>query len=105
LPLYLLEVFLVLVFETHFEQIIVFNFALKVCFALLVAFWLKNFLFKNKKHFYKLFILFCLLNPFLASYALYLILKLGFINIILSKLLSDILVSLVTFFGLKALPD
>ena len=79
------------------------NFIIRFVMVLLTAGLLRIFVFKNKKNFFKLFLFLSLINPFLSSILLFLIYGYGIfgVNIIIAKIICDVLVSLILFTTLK----
>ena len=77
------------------------NFIIRFFMVILTAGILRIFVFINKKNFFKLFLFLSLINPFLSSILLFLIYGIFGVNIIVSKIIGDILVSLILFFTLK----
>ena len=79
------------------------NFIIRFVMVLLTAGLLRIFVFKNKKNFFKLFLFLSLINPFLSSILLFLIYGIFGVNIIIAKIIGDVLVSLILFTTLKYL--
>lgn len=77
------------------------NFIIRFVMVLLTAGLLRIFVFKNKKNFFKLFLFLSLINPFLSSILLFLIYGIFGVNIIIAKIIGDVLVSLILFTTLK----
>jgi hypothetical protein len=105
LPLYVFELTLVVFLESIVDNIVVTNFLIKSFLTIMVSIWLKKNLFEEKKYFYITFFLICILNPFFASFLLFLIYKLEIFNLMVSKIFADIFLSLLTYIGLRALPS
>ena len=77
------------------------NFLIRLIMVLLTSGILRNFVFKNKKNFFKLFFFLSLVNPFLSSTSLYFLFVIFEVNIIIAKIIGDIFVSLILFYILK----
>lgn len=99
---YLAEIYLFNFFQfVEFIKPEVTNFIIRFFMVILTAGILRIFVFINKKNFFKLFLFLSLINPFLSSILLFLIYGIFGVNIIVSKIIGDILVSLILFFTLK----
>ena len=99
---YLAELYLFNLFQ--FLEVIqpeVTNFIIRFVMVLLTADLLRIFVFKNKKNFFKLFLFLSLINPFFSSILLFLIYGIFGVNIIIAKIIGDVLVSLILFTTLK----
>lgn len=99
---YLAELYLFNFFQ--FVELIepeVTNFIIRLIIVLLTAGILRIFVFNNKKKFFKLFLLLSLINPFLSSISLFFLYGIFGVNIIIAKIIGDIIVSLILFITLK----
>ena len=98
---YLLELFLFnLIRQMHFFQPEIINFFIIFFMVLLTAFIIKLFVFKDSKNFFRLFYTLSIINPFASSASLFVIYGILGVNIIIAKILGDILISLVLLYVL-----
>lgn len=96
-PIYLTEVLVFYISSELLNNVYIINFFIRGIFVISLSLVLKNIVFSSVKHFYFKFYLLCLLNPFFSSLFLAIIMSNIPANLICSKLLADIIVSVMFY--------
>jgi hypothetical protein len=69
--------------------------------VILTAGIVKFFVFRDSKNFFQLFFILSVINPFMSSTSLFFLFGMLGMNIIIAKIIGDILTSLILFYVLK----
>ena len=96
-PIYLIEVFVFYVSSELLNNIFILNFFIRGVFVISLSLILKNIIFASVKNFYFKFFTLCLLNPLFSSLLIAIIMSTLPTNLIWSKLLADIIVSMLFY--------
>lgn len=96
-PIYLIEVFVFYVSSELLNNIYILNFIIRGIFVISLSLILKNIIFASVKNFYFKFFTLCLLNPLFSSLLMAIIMLNIPANLIWSKLLADIIVSILFY--------
>ena len=72
---------------------VVLNFALRSFFVVTSLFWLKKAVFPDSKNFLTIYLVLSALNPLLSSGLLHVAISVGFQNMLLYKVINDVLVA------------
>lgn len=96
-PIYLLELLVFHISSEIFNNIYILNYFIRGVFVLSLSLILKNIIFNNVKNFYLKFFILCSLNPLFSSFFLAIIISSISVNLVFSKLLADIIVSVMFY--------
>ena len=96
---YFLEILSIKLLLNFYEDIVIINFINRIFYIFISSIFLRIFVFKTSNCFYFRFYVGAALNPFLSSSLFGLILfSYPEINPLLSKILSDVMISLILYF-------
>lgn len=99
---YLIELYFFNFFQfINFIQPEIINFLIRFIMVILTAGIVKFFVFRDSKNFFQLFFILSVINPFMSSTSLFFLFGMLGMNIILAKIIGDILTSLILFYVLK----
>ncbi len=102
LSIYLLEVSLIFFLEKIFPQdIISINFIVRIVSCIFAAYIYQKYLFKYTNNFYKKFLIIASIVPAFSTLLLLLLIKLIFFDLIILKIISDVLSSLLGYIILR----
>lgn len=96
-PIYLIEVLVFYISSELLNNIYILNFLIRGIFVISLSLVLKSIVFVTVKNFYFKFFTLCLLNPLFSSLFLAIIMLNLPTNLICSKLLADIIVSILFY--------
>lgn len=96
-PVYLTEVLVFYILSELLNNVYILNFFIRGIFVISLSLVLKNIVFPSVKNFYFKFYTLCFLNPFFSSLFLAIIMSNIPVNLICSKLLADIVVSVLFY--------
>ena len=99
---YLIELYLFNFFQfIKFIQPEIINFFIRFIMVILTAGIIKFFVFRDSKNFFQLFFILSIINPVMSSTSLFLLFGMLGMNIIIAKIIGDILTSLILFYALN----
>jgi len=101
IPVYILEIFLVLFLSAHYENIFLTNLAIRILNTIFVVILLKKIIFNYGKNFSSKFLIIAMINPLLSSALIDLFATYFFIHLWIIKGFVDVVVSAISFLALS----